>query len=71
VDEKFDWNEALGMNSDQSAGQRILNLVVTLLFISIVLAFVIWFFQGLNDEPVPTGGCDLITGFYCDEPEFP
>jgi hypothetical protein len=70
VDEKFDWNTALGMNSQQSAGQRMKEVLVTLFFILIGLIFVVALLQDLSEPSVPTGGCDPITG-WCEEPEFP
>jgi len=64
--ETNDIKEALGMNKEQSTGQRFVNILVTSVIAFVVLVFVVGIFQGLGSGG-QYGNCDWATG-YCEDP---
>ena len=58
--------ESLGMNKEQSVGQRLMNILVTSVVAFVALVFVVGIFQGL-DSGGQYGNCDWATG-YCEDP---
>jgi|LakMenE01Jun11ns_1017448.scaffolds.fasta_scaffold9474359_3 hypothetical protein len=64
--EKSFIKDSLGMNKEQSVGQRLMNILVTSVVAFVVLVFVVGIFQGLGSGG-QYGNCDWATG-YCEDP---